>query len=78
VKTLKEEFVIAYYGSIHSKVYMNPIGWKDIYIGEGIIHESKSFNSYPTPTEKLVLHFAPKNTKYKYAKIEKRFYPNNK
>jgi hypothetical protein len=76
-EVIKEVFVIAYYGSVYSKQYSNTLGWRDVYIGEGIIHESKHLNYYPTPADRFIKHHAPKDKEYKYAKIEKRFYPTN-
>lgn len=70
---MREVFVIAYYGSIYSKQYHQ--SWQDVYIGEGIMHESKPLNSYPTPSDNFIEHHAPKDKTYKYAQIEKRFYP---
>lgn len=68
---MKEKFVIAYYGKRYTKVYSNPTGWKDQYIGEGIVHESKPSEFYPSAN--MIKQFEPKE-KYEYAKIEKRFY----
>lgn len=48
---------------------------KNIYIGEGIVHESDHMLNYPQPADRFVKHKAPKDKEYKYAKIEKRFYP---
>ncbi len=74
---VKEVFVIAYYGRIYSKQYSNPLGWQDVYIGEGIIHESKQLSHYPTLVDKFVEHNAPKDKEYRYVKIEKRFIPED-
>lgn len=72
---MTEVYVIAYYGSIYTKQDSDPLGWQAVYIGEGIVHESDPMGHYPTPAENFVKHKAPKDKKYKYAKIEKRFYP---
>jgi hypothetical protein len=74
---MRKVFVIAYYGSIYTKQFSNPSGWRDVYIGEGVVHE-KEIGHYPTPADRFVKHHAPKDKSYKYAKIEERFYPVNK
>lgn len=72
---MKEMFVVAYYGSLYSNVFTHH-GWREQYIGEGIVHESEPLSSYPmSPVERYVEALAPKNKRFKYAQIEKRFYP---
>lgn len=74
---MKEMYVIAYYGDRYEKVYGHQ-GWKDQYIGEGIVYESKPLTSYPmSPAERYVKALEPKDKEFKYAKIEKRLYPIN-
>lgn len=71
---MKEMYVIAYYGSRYEKVFGHH-GWSDLYTGEGIVHESESLTSYPMPAVQYVEALAPKGKQFKYAQIEKRFYP---
>ena len=71
---MKEMYVVAYYGSLYSKVFTHH-GWKDLYIGEGIVHESEPIYSYPLSPHEYVEDNAPRDKDFKYAKIEKRFYP---
>lgn len=71
---MREVYVIAYYGKLYTKVFTNG-DFKNIYIGEGIVHESDHMLNYPQPADRFVKHKAPKDKEYKYAKIEKRFYP---
>lgn len=71
---MKRVFVIAYYGSVYSKQFTHN-GWKDTYIGEGIVHTSREFeHHFMLPQiENLIKKFAPE--KYSYAMIEERYYP---
>lgn len=68
---VKEMFVIAYYGSLHTQEFGHH-GWNRKYIGEGIVHESEPLSNYPD--SKMIGHFTPKDKEFKYAQIEKRFY----
>jgi hypothetical protein len=65
-----KEYVIAYYGKKYTKVFSNPRGWHDQYIGEGIIHEVKFDN---LPRVEHIKLYKPKE-EYAYARIEERYY----
>lgn len=72
---MREKYVIAYYGSQFTKVYTNG-DFKDVYIGEGIVHESEPMDSAPvSPVSSLVKLNEPKDKEYRYAVVEKRYYP---
>lgn len=71
---MEKAYVIAYYGNVYSKQFGHH-GWKDVYIGRGIVHESKRFEDHPMAMQvkTLIAKYAPE--KYNYAIVEERYYP---